>query len=73
MFQILGRRADSLRIGHYTNFLDTTIAVKFPANIKRAITRAIVDNNKIKLRRNKPKLFNRISNTFLLVISRNGG
>ena len=24
MFQILGRRADSLRIGHYTNFLDTT-------------------------------------------------
>lgn len=25
VFQILGRRADSLRIGHYTNFLDTTI------------------------------------------------
>ena len=24
VFQILGRRADSLRIGHYTNFLDTT-------------------------------------------------
>lgn len=24
MFQILGRRADSLRMGLYTNFLDTT-------------------------------------------------
>lgn len=24
MFQIPGRRADSLRIGRYTNFLDTT-------------------------------------------------
>ncbi|MGO5383054.1 DUF3793 family protein [Collinsella sp. LCP19S3_B7] len=24
VFQILGRRADSLRIGRYTNFLDTT-------------------------------------------------
>lgn len=24
VFQIAGRRADSLRIGHYTNFLDTT-------------------------------------------------
>ena len=26
MFQILGRRADSLRMGLYTNFLDTTPA-----------------------------------------------
>ena len=26
MFQVPGRRADSLRIGLYTNFLDTTIA-----------------------------------------------
>ena len=25
VFQIAGRRADSLRIGHYTNFLDTTV------------------------------------------------
>lgn len=24
VFQVLGRRADSLRIGRYTNFLDTT-------------------------------------------------
>ena len=24
MFQVPGRRADSLRIGRYTNFLDTT-------------------------------------------------
>ena len=26
VFQILGRRADSLRMGLYTNFLDTTSA-----------------------------------------------
>lgn len=26
MFQIPGRRADSLRIGRYTNFLDTTLS-----------------------------------------------
>ena len=26
MFQVPGRRADSLRIGRYTNFLDTTLA-----------------------------------------------
>ena len=28
VFQVPGRRADSLRIGRYTNFLDTTVAVQ---------------------------------------------
>ena len=40
MFQVLGRRAASLRIGRYTNFLDTT-----PARVVLTFARARFDSN----------------------------
>ena len=62
VFQILGRRADSLRIGHYTNFLDTTALAYLdfpPTHWKRLRTNNVQErtNREIKRRSRVVQVF----------------
>ena len=53
------------------NWHGDNVAVQRTTNFARSVARPVINNNKVKFRRNSPKLCNSIFNTLFFIVCRN--